>query len=206
MPRSQLGATQPRSSRGGRSGFTLVELLVVIAIIGILIALLLPAVQAAREAARRTKCANNQKQMALAFQMHHDTHQYFPTGGVLPAPDIIFNESAVATGTDQEMGWAFQILPYMELSNIFNLGKPTATKDLQCGSSKETVGILPSGPLHYLVGSIETPFFFCPSRRNGVRFAGVTSLMDYAGTTPGVNPEADGTYDFWDDFWKGFFI
>jgi prepilin-type N-terminal cleavage/methylation domain-containing protein len=193
---SRVSGTSPRR------GFTLVELLVVIAIIGILIALLLPAVQAAREAARRTQCVNNLKQMALAFQLHHDTHKYFPTGGVLPGPDIIFNDSAVATGTDQEMGWAFQILPYMELSNIFNLGKPSGTKDLICGKTTETVDVLSSGPVHRLVGSIETPFFFCPSRRSGVRFQGVTSLMDYAGATPGVNLETDGTYDFWENFWQ----
>ncbi len=93
-------------ARGIPSGFTLVELLVVIAIIGILVALLLPAVQAAREAGRRTQCTNNLKQMGLALHNHHDSLRRFPPGG---------DRSPVG---GYGPSWMVHILPYIEQNSL----------------------------------------------------------------------------------------
>src|SRR5450432_2122552 len=103
--------------RGAFLGFTLIELLVVIAIIGILVALLLPAIQAARESARRTECKNKLKQIGLAMQNHVDTYKVFPTGGAEYNPLIsnYLDSSGKPYGPDKQgLGWAYQILPYME--------------------------------------------------------------------------------------------
>jgi prepilin-type N-terminal cleavage/methylation domain-containing protein len=96
-----------------RKGFTLVELLVVIAIIGLLIALLLPAVQAARESARRCSCCNNLKQVGLAAQLHHNTYGRLPAGW----------DGYDAGGRPWAMGypgwgWAARILPFLEQANL----------------------------------------------------------------------------------------
>jgi prepilin-type N-terminal cleavage/methylation domain-containing protein/prepilin-type processing-associated H-X9-DG protein len=107
-----------------RNGFTLIELLVVIAIIGILVALLLPAIQAAREAARRTECKNKLKQIGLAIQNHVDSYKVFPTGGAEYNPIIThyLDPSGRPYGPDKQgLGWAFQILPYLEEGAIHGL-------------------------------------------------------------------------------------
>jgi prepilin-type N-terminal cleavage/methylation domain-containing protein/prepilin-type processing-associated H-X9-DG protein len=103
----------PEVSKRQRSAFTLVELLVVIAIIGILVALLLPAIQAAREAARRTACSNNLKQISLALLNYHDIRKQFPLGAYAAVEE---DHPAEEDG----LGWATQILPQLEEQAIYD--------------------------------------------------------------------------------------
>ena len=102
-----------------RRGFTLVELLVVITIIGILIALLLPAVQAAREAARIAQCQNNLKQLALGFLHHEQAHKFLPSGGWVI---MMLGDPNRGVGKKQPGCWSFSILPYIEQPGLYNLG------------------------------------------------------------------------------------
>ncbi|MBN2295838.1 MAG: DUF1559 domain-containing protein [Pirellulales bacterium] len=138
-------------------GFTLVELLVVIAIIGILIALLLPAVQASREAARRAQCKNHLKQISMAFATHENHHGHFPTGGWgvcwVGDPDR-------GAGKSQPGGWVFNILPFIEQLSVYELacdGDPDTITALQKAGAKET---------------LETPLAMlnCPSRRRAALY------------------------------------
>ena len=146
-------------SRRRRSGFTLVELLVVIAIIGILVALLLPAVQAARESARRTQCQNNLKQMGLGFHNHHDVFSLLPTGGrdYFSARTFSAVGGAPEVGVRQDWSWMYQLLPYIEQGNLWS--------DLNDANVQKTV-----------VGT-----YFCPSRRFAMVIGGQRAMNDYAG-------------------------
>jgi prepilin-type N-terminal cleavage/methylation domain-containing protein len=123
--------------RPNRDGFTLVELLVVIAIIGILVALLLPAIQAAREAARRSQCKNNLKQLALGILNHYDVQKHFPTGGwgwlYVGDPDRGY-------GKDQPGGWIYNILPFIEEGRLHDMasdGNPSALTTPQTTATQD---------------------------------------------------------------------
>src|SRR5262245_55651705 len=135
-------------SRRARNAFTLIELLVVIGIIAALLGLLLPAVQKVREAANRMKCTNNLKQMALAFHDHHDQFGFFPTGGWYPYSPPTYIKGTPATGRDQQAGWGFQILPFIDADNVW-----------RGGDASDDAG--------RAIVAIRTPndVFFCPSRR-----------------------------------------
>jgi prepilin-type N-terminal cleavage/methylation domain-containing protein/prepilin-type processing-associated H-X9-DG protein len=145
-----------------KTGFTLVELLVVITIIGILIALLLPAVQAAREAARRAQCGNNLKQIGLGALQHEQANGFFPGGGWgwywVGDPDR-------GIGKNQPGGWVYQILPYIEQQQLFDLGangqadlQPTPAAKLAAAAQQEAT------PLSMMN---------CPTRRASIVFGTV---------------------------------
>ncbi len=95
-------------------GFTLVELLVVISIIGVLVGLLLPAVQAAREAARRMQCSNNVKQLGLAAHNYHDANRKFPIG------QHLFGNTTGGVSRGLGYNWSFALLPFIEQTNLYN--------------------------------------------------------------------------------------
>ncbi len=168
-----------------RKAFTLVELLVVIAIIGVLVAMLLPAIQAARETARRGQCGNNLKQMGLALHNFHDVRKQFPSayqatpGGVMGAAD--------ANG-DAGPGWTclFQILPYLEEANT----RQAFNQNLPCWD-----------PANAVPAKQRLATYVCPSVTDGsityqVKDAGGVTLAEFSRSHYVAN---SGQLDLWDN-------
>jgi len=140
-------------------GFTLVELLVVIAIIGILVALLLPAVQAAREAARRMSCSNNMKQIGLALHNYHDTYKTLPYGEGAGLTGGSIGRSVGGAGAWTGPNWRIHILPFIEQAPIYNQLSFSHTFDAcRPGFNNATAG----GPNSILSG-YTVPVYRCPS-------------------------------------------
>jgi prepilin-type N-terminal cleavage/methylation domain-containing protein len=144
-----------------RSAFTLIELLVVIAIIAILIGLLLPAVQKVREAANRSTCQNNLKQIGLAFQNHHDSLTAFPSGGLGWYDERVYLNGNPADYRTQVWGWGYQILPFIEQGSLHRIPP---------GGGGNGTGAGPPGPGDIQVASTPVKTYNCPSKRGPTIF------------------------------------
>jgi prepilin-type N-terminal cleavage/methylation domain-containing protein len=162
------------SARHPRRGFTLIELLVVIAIIAILIGLLLPAVQKVREAAARSRCQNNLKQIGIGLHACHDALGRFPSAGwnQVPynvAPGTTVSGSPPAYNLASAGSWMFQILPYIEQSQVYQ---------------SKSINVITGTPI---------PIYFCPSRRAPATLSGSANFAgtDYFGN--GLVTTAAGT-------------
>ena len=162
-----------------RRAFTLVELLVVIAIIGVLVALLLPAVQAAREAARRMQCANHQKQLALAAQNFHDTLRRLPPGGAMDQPPFGTDTAPPLANARWGSSWMVYILPYIEQQPLHDKWQFTG----QSGAFNANNNAAANG--------VVIKVFFCPSSPLKIKPATSQAGATYANYV-GVSGAVDG--------------
>jgi prepilin-type N-terminal cleavage/methylation domain-containing protein len=160
-------------TRSKRSGFTLVELLVVIAIIGILIALLLPAVQAAREAARRSQCTSNLSQLGIALHLYQGVYEVFPPGVVNPKGPIR------SEPIGYHMSWLVQILPYVEEQVLFD------HIDFSQGAYAKK-----NAP----AAAINVRLFTCPSDGGSARYGSWSSAPSAAAPPEDLGPRGTSNY------------
>jgi prepilin-type N-terminal cleavage/methylation domain-containing protein len=166
-----------------RCAFTLVELLVVIAIIGILVALLLPAVQAAREAARRMKCSNNLKQYGLALHNYHDTFNTLPPGG-------LWNVSAADWGAPA-ISWQARILPYIEQQTVYD----QIIMNFGPGTNYNLVGFnsIVNVATQQRLRQTPMPYAMCPSDEGDAVLNNDWAQTSYSGSLGSQRtPSADG--------------
>jgi prepilin-type N-terminal cleavage/methylation domain-containing protein len=191
---TMTGRKKSASSRSNRRGFTLVELLVVIAIIAILVSLLLPAVQQARESARRAECLNNLKQMGIAMHSYHEVWEAFPIGALHSrTPNLAYSD-------DRGASFFVALLPHIEQANIYkklDLGAAGGAGNMQNAAN-------PNGAV---LDGFELSLYTCPSSpmttltsaqpqaHRGVMMPNYVGISGAAMFNGGANPFAEPTYN-----------
>ena len=200
-----MQSQRPRRTQVVRSGFTLIELLVVIAVIAVLIALLLPAVQQARAAARRSQCKNNLKQIGLALHMFHDAQRAFPPARLVVYPPPVIATPDSSPGMD-EPSWLVWILPYVEQGNLasqFDLFLPYGSQPLAARNRAISVYLCPDR--HSADSAVAPPDTVnitlpcgCPG---GVQLVAGGAIVDYVGNHGDLSPGASSLPT--DFYWGG---
>lgn len=182
MIRCRVSSARPATA--SRRGFTLIELLVVIAIIAVLVALLLPAVQQAREAARRTQCANQLKQMGLAFHNFEEQYNRLPNAATNGDTRVTDTTGYTRGRNVESWAWSYWILPFVDQTAVFNLAS----------NGKDPAPVVNAGTYNSAESTVAgkaIPIYYCPSRRSPTLISG-SYKCDYAGNA-GDKGRNDGT-------------